>query len=169
MRILALAVVLAALMGSAWSADKDELAFWKENLPKGLVDAKGNAVTVDQLKGKIVGIYFSAHWCPPCKVFTPKLVEFRDKNAKEFEVVFVSSDHTEKEQQGYMAEAKMQWPAVKWRAEEGNALMKKYKVTGIPKLVILAPDGTTLSENGRGDVTSNPDTCLDGWKKAASK
>ena len=25
---------------------------------------------------RIICFYFSAHWCPPCKVFTPVLTEF---------------------------------------------------------------------------------------------
>ena len=30
--------------------------------------------TIDALSGKeVVGLYFSAHWCPPCKQFTPEL------------------------------------------------------------------------------------------------
>lgn len=170
MRGMVLALVAAALIGSAWAADekKDEMAFWKENV-KNLVDASGKPVALDQLKGKIVGIYFSAHWCPPCRAFTPKLVEFRDKNAKDFEIVFVSADKTEKDQQGYMTETKMQWPAVKWHSDEANALTKKYSVTGIPKLVILSAKGDTITENGRGDVTSKTDTCLEDWKKAAAK
>ena len=25
---------------------------------------------------KLIGFYFSAHWCPPCRLFTPVLAEF---------------------------------------------------------------------------------------------
>nr|KAJ0215262.1 hypothetical protein LSAT_V11C300112340 [Lactuca sativa] len=32
-------------------------------------------VEVSDLVGKHVLLYFSAHWCPPCRAFTPKLVE----------------------------------------------------------------------------------------------
>ena len=46
--------------------------------------------------GANVGVYFSAHWCGPCRQFTPKLIEAYDKMlgdpAKPFEVIFVSGD-----------------------------------------------------------------------------
>ena len=45
-----------------------------------------------------VAIYFSAHWCPPCKRFTPELAKFYDaanENGKSVEIVFVSMDQNE--------------------------------------------------------------------------
>jgi nucleoredoxin len=39
----------------------------------------------------IVALYFSAHWCPPCQAFTPKLVDCYENllaAGKKFEVVF---------------------------------------------------------------------------------
>ena len=43
-----------------------------------LVKADGSSVAADAALGgkKIVLIYFSAHWCPPCRAFTPMLKDF---------------------------------------------------------------------------------------------
>jgi len=46
-------------------------------------------------------LYFSAHWCPPCRKFTPVLSEAYTKLKAErddFELVFVSSD---RDQEGF--------------------------------------------------------------------
>lgn len=63
-------------------------------------------------EGKVVGLYFSAHWCPPCRGFTPKLAEFYKKHhlEKKFEIVFVSSDKNESEWKSYFNE--MPWIAL---------------------------------------------------------
>ena len=66
-------------------------------------------------EGKVVGLYFSAHWCPPCRGFTPKLAEWYKKFTqsevgKNFEVVFVSSDRDEDSFKEYYAE--MPWLAL---------------------------------------------------------
>lgn len=63
-------------------------------------------------EGKVVGLYFSAHWCPPCRGFTPKLAEFYKKHhlEKTFEIVFVSSDKNESEWKSYFNE--MPWIAL---------------------------------------------------------
>ena len=116
-----------------------------------------------------MGIYFSAHWCPPCRAFTPKLVDFRDKNAAEFEVVFVSFDKSQEEKDKYMAEAKMQWPTVPFKSESGNALAKKFGVRGIPMLVVLSPAGNPVSTNARTEVMQSPDKAIEQWKKAAAE
>jgi len=148
-------------------AKTKEVASSLELFPEDLYNAKGEKVSRDELKDKVVGIYFSAHWCPPCKTFTPKLVKFRDENKDDFEIVFVSSDRDETAQMGYMKEAKMEWLAVKFGTQGIADLKKRYAVRGIPSLIIIGPDGKTISTNGRGEVTSTPKKALAAWQKKA--
>ena len=104
----------------------------------------GDKPTNEVLAGKeVIGLYFSAHWCPPCRGFTPQLGKFYDqiKDSKNFEIIFVSSDRDASQFKEYYDE-QAAWAALpfKDRATK-NALSKKYKVRGIPTLVIL--DGKT--------------------------
>ena len=133
--------------------------------PEKILDSKGKTVSSKVLENKIVGIYFSAQWCPPCRNFTPALVEFRDKNAKEFEVVFVSSDRSQEDQLKYMEKYGMKWYALAHGSDEANELKKKYEVRGIPSLVIVDAEGNTITKNGRGDVSGNPSGALASWQK----
>lgn len=137
----------------------------EELFPGPILDSKGKEVSKDVLAGKTIGIYFSAHWCPPCRTFTPNLVKFRNNNNKDFEVVFVSSDRSPKAQMDYMEETGMKWYTLPHRSAEANALATKFEVRGIPSLVIVSEDGKTITKNGRGDVSSNPKGALKSWQK----
>lgn len=53
---------------------------------------------VDLSEYDFIAVYFSAHWCPPCKGFTPLFAEMYTKwrvEGKKFEVIFVSLDNDE--------------------------------------------------------------------------
>ena len=54
-----------AMPSSGPSAGLEEL------FPGTLLDSDGKEVSKDALAGKTIGIYFSAHWCPPV-VFLPQ-------------------------------------------------------------------------------------------------
>ena len=54
-----------------------------------------NVTKPDFRSMKFWGMYFSASWCPPCKYFTPKLIDFYwAMKHKKFEVLLVSHDYT---------------------------------------------------------------------------
>jgi len=120
----------------------------------------GEISTAEAMKGKkAVGLYFSAHWCPPCRGFTPKLAEIYKgllAEGKEFEIVFVSSDREEDAFKDYFGE--QPWLALPYSDRKlKNALSKKYKVQGIPSLVIVdAETGELITKDGRDAVTSDP-------------
>lgn len=116
----------------------------------------GEVSTEKELQGKTVGLYFSAHWCPPCKMFTPKLGEVYEsllKDGKPFEVVFISSDRSEEDFNSYFEE-QANWLALPFADRDRKAAVSnRFKVRGIPTLVILDGDtGKIINENGHGAV-----------------
>jgi nucleoredoxin len=142
---------------------------WPALFSDGLVDADGERVSLDDLNGKLVGVYFSAHWCPPCKAFTPRLVAFRDENTADFEVVFVSSDRSRQARDAYMKEANMKWPTVPFRSRSARKLKADFGIRTLPTLIVLSPDGNTVSTSARTEVTWTPKSCLKKWQAAAEK
>jgi len=87
-----------------------------------LVKADGSSHAAEAaLDGKdLVLYYFSAHWCPPCRQFTPMLKDFYEvqllapnwaqnniilnsrQEAEGIEIVFVSSDRSAEDMASYM-------------------------------------------------------------------
>ncbi|GLC74047.1 hypothetical protein PLESTF_001454200 [Pleodorina starrii] len=126
---------------------------------------KGNAqVPLSSITGpnKILALYFSAHWCPPCRFFTPQLATaykgFKESHARaaDWEVVFVSSDRDEKSFEEYFGE--MPWLALPFEAREAKAeLSQLYKIRGIPSLIILDGEtGALITANGRDALGDDP-------------
>ncbi len=63
---------------------------------------------------------------------------------------------------------KMNWLTVPGASsKEARALADRFQVNGIPMLVILAPDGSVVTPNGREDVMVSADTALRTWKEKA--
>lgn len=92
-------------------------------LGKNLVSSNGQTVLTGSLCGsdKVIGLYFSAHWCPPCRAFTPKLVEFYNgikssEKGNSFEMVFISSDRDQESFSEYFKE--MPWLALPFEDRE---------------------------------------------------
>ena len=129
-------------------------------LGSSLVSSGGSQPTAEALAGKdVVGLYFSAHWCPPCRGFTPKLAGYyKDIVAagKSLEIVFVSSDKDQGSFDEYFGE--QPWLALPFSArDEKNALSSKYGVSGIPSLVLLdGKTGELITKDGRAALTEDP-------------
>ncbi|XP_064619329.1 nucleoredoxin-like [Lineus longissimus] len=120
-------------------------------------------------EGKVIGLYYSAQWCSPCRAFTPKLIDFyrtykSQHPDKCFEVVFISSDKSQEEFKEYHDE--MPWLALPYEDRERKAkLSKKYKVQGIPTLVLIdGKTGQKLTDDGRSAVASDPEGKDFPWK-----
>jgi len=130
-----------------------------------LVGKDGEIATQTALEGKVVALYFSAHWCPPCRGFTPKLADWYkgDLKDKGLEIIFVSSDKGEAEWKDYYKEHP--WLALPYEDRDRKAqLSKKYKVQGIPSLVILDSDAEIITKDGREAISEDPKGANFPWR-----
>eukprot|EP00980_Cylindrotheca_fusiformis_P010051 scaffold2220_cov75-Cylindrotheca_fusiformis.AAC.6 len=108
-----------------------------------------------QLAGKVVAL-----WCPACQIFTPLLSvlhEEAQENNIDFEVIYVSSDHSAEESLEYRKAKHGEWYSIPF--EQTAAYKIKYGVfagkeqstfsdterrSGIPTLVIVDPTGKEM-------------------------
>ena len=123
--------------------------FMQKLFPTKLISGNGTLIPASSvLTGKCVAIYFSAHWCGPCRQFTPKLLDLYAQckaAGKRFEIIFCSADNSEEEFRNY--HAGMSWPAIGYDEEHREGMMGMFKVSGIPRMVVLAPSGRIVVEN----------------------
>ena len=83
-----------------------------------LEDKAGNQAHLS--KYDIVLLYFSAHWCPPCREFTPKLKSLYEKLPKgAVKIIFVSRDRSKEEYTSYYHNDHGDWLAVTFNSNSG--------------------------------------------------
>ena len=133
-----------------------DLITLRTDLPKGALSPvfsnyenhSGGTTSLAELKGKYVYIDVWATWCGPCKAEIPHLkkveAEYRGKN---IEFVSVSIDRpkdhdkwvsmvTEKELGGVQLYADNNWE---------SKFVKDYYIKGIPRFILIDPDGNVIS------------------------
>ena len=153
---------------------RDDRDYVKTYLARKEKKSVGTSVFAKALDGKLVRVsrgnlkdykltrnvdyyafYFSAHWCPPCRKFTPKLVDFyaRNKSKRDkFEIIFISSDRSANDMLKYMKETGMKWPGLKYNQRNSAGGVTKYAGDGIPCLVVVDRKGKVIADsyqNGR--------------------
>jgi nucleoredoxin len=112
---------------------------------------------------KLIALYFSAHWCGPCRKFTPHLVDYYNRVAPqhpEFELIFVSDDRSQFGFETYMHDANMPWPAIHYQKLREMAGIRKYAGGGIPCLVLVDASGKVISDSFAGKQYLGPQKVL---------
>lgn len=129
----------------------------------------GNQVDLSQ--SQLVGYYFSASWCPPCRGFTPILEETYQAwsaDKRSIEVVLVSSDQDPEAAMGYYN--KMSFCMLDFNdMGRKSFLSQKYGVSGIPCLVIVARDGTMVSKVGVQEVKAQGSGAFGMWMEMSGQ
>ncbi|CAJ1940139.1 unnamed protein product [Sphenostylis stenocarpa] len=119
-----------------------------------VIGKDGVQIPVSELEGKVVLLYFSAHWCPPCRAFLPKLIDAYHKikaKGNALEVVFISSDRDQASFDEFFGE--MPWLALPFGDSRKQFLSRKFRVSGIPMLVAIGSSGKTSTTEARDLVS----------------
>ncbi len=112
---------------------------------------------------KLIAFYFSAHWCAPCRKFTPQLVDYYQRvqgQHPEFEIIFVSLDRSRFNWETYLRDAQMPWPAIDFDQLAQFSGLKQLGGESIPSLVIVDGTGHLVATSYEGDKYVGPESAL---------
>eukprot|EP01064_Diplonema_japonicum_P022628 TRINITY_DN3261_c0_g1_i1.p1 TRINITY_DN3261_c0_g1~~TRINITY_DN3261_c0_g1_i1.p1 ORF type:complete len:175 (+),score=28.40 TRINITY_DN3261_c0_g1_i1:40-564(+) len=113
----------------------------------------------------VIGFYFSASWCPPCRSFSPVLARLCESNP-DFKVVLIPGDRTDTDCQQYLA--KYPFLGVPFASPAKQTMLHTMGATMMPTLHIYnAKTGGLITTWGRSVVQANAD-CVKDWRNGES-
>ncbi len=118
----------------------------------GFDDQYGNLIKSFDFKGKYLLIDIWASWCAPCKYQIPFLLELEKAlHGRDIEFVSISADKPEDKEKWLSAleQFGMEQNCVISSDAFENQFFKFYDIGGIPRFVLLSPDGKVVMDKAR--------------------
>lgn len=109
-------------------------------------DADGKKVSLAKFKGKFVVIDFWATWCEPCKETSPVFAYQAKKNKHNDQIVFLAISIDEDQRKWKLDLKNTQSNVKQWWLSDPK-LLKQLGVEGIPRFMMLDPDGKIFNAN----------------------
>ncbi|MBF0317867.1 MAG: TlpA family protein disulfide reductase [Nitrospirae bacterium] len=108
-----------------------------------LKDAKGNTLTLEDLKGKAVLLNFWATWCTACVEEIPSLQSLyaRQKDNPDFKVVTVLFKDSLEKAVSFMKDGKYDFPVLQ---DPEHKSAKAYGLTGVPETFLIDRRGVVV-------------------------
>ena len=107
---------------------------------------KGDSLTLESFKGKVILLDFWASWCMPCRSANKELVKLYNKyKTQGFEIFSVSIDESKKDWQKAVAKQKITWIQVNdprgWDAQTAI----RWNIYQLPTTYLINKSGDVVS------------------------
>ena len=125
----------------------------------------GKTVALDDLKGKYVYIDIWATWCGPCKREIPHLKEVeKEFHGKNIEFVSISVDRADDKQKWMDMVKEKEMVGIQLFADKdwSSDFVQAYKVMGIPRFILLDPNGNVVDPDAPTPSSPKLKTLLNG-------
>lgn len=134
-----------------------ELAIGKPAPNFTLKSIKGETLSLEQVKGKVVLLDFWASWCKPCRIENPNVVRlYNEYEKKGFTVFSVSLDNNLQKWANAIEQDQLSWPyhgsnLKGWQCP----VAQQYKINSIPNTFLIDENGIIIDRNLRGAELEN--------------
>jgi peroxiredoxin len=117
---------------------------------------KGEELSLDKFKGKVVLLDFWATWCGPCREEMPEVKKMWKKySGDNFVMIGISLDHNKAAFERYIEQEEITWPQYIDGQERNNNVSRLYNVPSIPYTVLIDQYGIIRAVGLRGGSLSN--------------
>jgi peroxiredoxin len=111
-----------------------------------LHDANGAALSLADLKGKVVLIDFWASWCEPCRAESPNLkTQYQLYKDKGFQIISVSLDTDKKSWVKAISDDGLTWLQVSDLKGYNSEVVRSYGISGVPSFFLIGRDGKIIA------------------------
>lgn len=131
-------------------------------------DITGKEVALSDFKGKVVYVDVWATWCGPCIKEIPALKKLEEEyHGKDIVFMSVSTDDVKDKQKwlDFIKNRELKGVQLFAGDKKSEDLMKPYKITGIPRFILVGKDGKLVSADAPRPSSSEIKVLLDATLK----
>ena len=112
-----------------------------------LISDKGETLHLSDLYGQYLFIDVWATWCGGCVMEIPYMEKLQEHfaNDKRIKLISISWDYTQKVWLDYLKKRPATWAQYIVDKENMDVMKKEYRMTGIPRFLLLDPEGRIIS------------------------
>jgi thiol-disulfide isomerase/thioredoxin len=118
-----------------------------------LPDSSGKMMSTADLRGRYLLVDFWGSWCHPCRVENQEVIKplYAKYGSRNFFILSISLDTDRDTWLRALQKDKLNWPGevCDFKGVKSGAAMA-YKLTDLPVIYVLGPDGTILAKNLHG-------------------